>query len=171
LFCSKERLPKLQSEISPGEIARDVFELFRARAERASIRLELDVRDESRGVYDPEAIHNLLANLIANAIDACRFDPTEDGKQHTITVKCLRNVSGDCVIEVRDNGAGIPEQDSHKVFHSFFSSKGTEGTGLGLFVVQKVVHQHGGTITFDTQEGKGTTFTAVLRSQEKMAAE
>jgi len=71
------------------------------------------------------------------------------------------------VIRVSDNGAGIPEEHLHRVFKGFFSTKGTEGTGLGLLVVQKVTEEHGGNVTFSSRPGKGTTFTVVLRPRER----
>ncbi len=166
LFCSKERLPKLEADVAPGAIAEEVVELFRARAHNDGIELELEVDHGDRGVFDPEAVHNLFANLIANAVDACRFDPDADRNHPRVRVRCTRRPTGETVIAVSDNGAGIPEEESARVFEGFFSSKGTEGTGLGLLVVQKVVDQHDGTITFESREGDGTTFTAVLRSQD-----
>jgi signal transduction histidine kinase len=62
------------------------------------------------------------------------------------------------VFEVEDNGPGIPSEVQEKVFEEFFSTKGTEGTGIGLLVVQKVAEEHGGTVTFTSETGKGTTF-------------
>ena len=66
------------------------------------------------------------------------------------------------MFEVEDDGVGIPEEMSEKVFEDFFSTKGTEGTGVGLLVVQKVVHEHGGTVTFKSKPGEGTTFRIVI---------
>ena len=104
----------------------------------------------------------MLSNLVANAIDACRFDPDGADKQHVITMGCRAGPAGSTIIEVSDNGSGIPKDVHDKVFRGFFSTKGTEGTGLGLLVVQKVVDEHGGTVTFDSEEGNGTRFMAEL---------
>ena len=65
-------------------------------------------------------------------------------------------------LEVEDNGPGIPEDLNNKVFQDFFSSKGTEGTGIGLLVVQKVAEEHGGRVTFESIPGEKTTFTVVI---------
>ena len=67
---------------------------------------------------------------------------------------------GSTIVEVSDNGSGIPKDVHDKVFKGFFSTKGTEGTGLGLLVVQKVIDEHGGTVSFESEEGRGTRFTA-----------
>jgi signal transduction histidine kinase len=61
--------------------------------------------------------------------------------------------------EVEDNGAGMSEEIKEKIFTSFFSTKGGQGTGLGLLVTMKLVEEHGGTIGVTSSSGRGTTFT------------
>ncbi len=163
LFCSKERHPELEPGISPKAIARDVYGLFRPRMQGEGVELRLDLGEaDDSGVFDKTAIGNLIANLVANAFDACRFDPNSRQKRHVICLRCDRDDTGNVIIEVADNGAGISEEDKPRVFDTFFSSKGTEGTGLGLLVVQQVAREHEGTVDFETEEGKGTTFRVVL---------
>jgi signal transduction histidine kinase len=172
LFCSKERQPRYKNDVAPGEIVREVCELYRPRIERDGIALELEIAEPpQRDAYDPEGIHNLVANLVANAIDACRFDPAGEGKQHVIRVGCRQDGVGAALIEVADNGPGIPEDALHQVFRGFFSTKGTEGTGLGLLVVQKVAEEHGGSVSFRSRPGEGTTFSAVLHPRAEAGAE
>jgi signal transduction histidine kinase len=62
------------------------------------------------------------------------------------------------VIEVSDTGCGMDYEVKQKAFTSFFTTKGTGGTGLGLLVTRKIVQQHGGAITLTSSEGSGTTF-------------
>jgi signal transduction histidine kinase len=163
LYCSKERPPRFESGVSLHVIARDVCELFAERIAEQGIELQLELGDQDvRGTFDPEGLHNLLSNLLANAIDACRFDPTPDKGRHTITVRCLPNDDGAVALEVEDDGVGIPDEMNSRVFVEFFSSKGTEGTGIGLLVVQKVAEEHGGRATFRSSPGQGTTFTVTL---------
>ena len=70
------------------------------------------------------------------------------------------SVKGDYqVVEVEDNGPGIPEEVLQKIFEPFYSTKGSKGTGLGLAVVQKVAEENDGTIEVKSTEGIGTTFT------------
>ena len=63
---------------------------------------------------------------------------------------------------MEDDGAGIPEEFSQKVFEDFFSTKGTEGTGVGLLVVQKVAQEHGGDVNFTSTPGQGTKFRVTI---------
>ncbi len=176
LYCSKEREPNFVEDTAPATIIREVHDLFAKRTSTEDIELRLDVDEEMRGSYDPRSLHSLLSNLVANAIDACRFDPDGADKQHVITMSCRPGPVGSTIIEVSDNGSGIPKDVHDKVFRGFFSTKGTEGTGLGLLVVQKVIDEHGGTVTFESEEGRGTRFTAefpakpVANTPEELAA-
>jgi signal transduction histidine kinase len=70
-----------------------------------------------------------------------------------------REEKGTIVYEVADNGHGMDYEISRKVFSKFFSTKGSDrGTGLGLLTTKKIVHQHGGEISFTSKEGEGSTF-------------
>ncbi len=59
---------------------------------------------------------------------------------------------------ITDTGAGMTEKTKEKVFQSFFSNKGSDGTGIGLMMARKIVEQHGGEIEFHSELGKGSTF-------------
>ena len=164
LYCSKERDPSYSAGVSPAQIVRDVHGLYLTRTRQEGIELVLDLREPYQtGTFDPEGIQNMLANLTANAIDACRFDTTPD-KAHQIRLSCRQDDTGITMLEVSDNGAGISTEHLEKVFKGFFSTKGTEGTGLGLLVVNKVVEEHKGTVSVRSAPGQGTTFTVSLRS-------
>ncbi len=161
LYCAKDREPQFVEAAKPAEIIREVYELYRPRTLEQGIELRLEVDDSMTATLDPESVHSLVANLVANAIDGCRFDTTGD-KDHEIIIRCRPGMAETAIIEVSDNGGGIPDGVHDKVFKGFFSTKGTEGTGLGLLVVSKTVEEHGGTISFASREGEGTTFTATL---------
>jgi len=163
LFCAKERKPELERDVSPQEILFEVRDLFADRMQDENIEIIADAPEpHHRGIFDPEAIHSLLCNLVANSIDACRFDPSESKNGHRVILRCTQNGDGHTVFEVEDDGEGIPEELTQKVFSEFFSSKGTEGTGIGLLVVQKVAEEHGGTVTFESRPGEGTLFTVTI---------
>ena len=149
LYCSKDREPRFAADVNPHEIVREVRELYAGRI--ADDGIELRPRSETpgrAGTFDPDGLHNLLCNLVANAIDACRFDPSPRTRTATPS-RCAaaRTATARPCLEVEDNGAGIPDEMNHRVFEDFFSSKGTEGTGIGLLVVQKVAEEHGGRVS------------------------
>ena len=160
LYCSKKRQLQLRDEVAPAAVLREVHALYARRLADENIRLQLEIEDESAcGRFDPDGLHNMLSNLVANAVDACRFDPDAPAQGHRIVLRCRRSQGGGLALEVSDDGPGIPEDARDKVFEEFFSTKGNEGTGIGLLVVQKVAEEHGGCVRFTSAPGDGTTFT------------
>ncbi|MFA4909711.1 MAG: HAMP domain-containing sensor histidine kinase, partial [Desulfobacteria bacterium] len=74
-----------------------------------------------------------------------------------------RRINSDIAVSVRDNGQGIPKEYQARVFEPFFTTKpGGKGTGLGLSITHNIVQNMGGTITLESEKGKGTTFTVRL---------
>jgi PAS domain S-box-containing protein len=160
LYCAKEREHTFKP-VDPAAIAREVYELFEEKAKTDEIELRLELADEiPTAELDPDAVHNLLSNLISNAIDACKFDFSK--QEHSIHLRALLQHPDRVVYEVEDNGKGIPSEWSTKVFDNFFSTKGDKGTGIGLLVARKVVQQHHGDISFTSEPNEGTTFRVVL---------
>ncbi len=113
----------------------------------------------------PGEMHQVLLNLVVNAAHAveAKLDPRGDGPsgpaKGTIAVRTRQD--GDWVqIEVEDTGTGIPEPIRDQVFERFFTTKEPgRGTGQGLAIARSIVEdRHGGTIRFDTEEGRGTVF-------------
>jgi PAS domain S-box-containing protein len=171
LYCAKEREPEFEADVCPQEIALEVCDLFVDRVAEDNIEIRAEVAEPfDRGTFDPEGLHSLLCNLVANAIDACRFDPADDKPGHVIVLRCRQNGDRATVFEVEDNGAGIPDDLNAKMFQDFFSSKGTEGTGIGLLVVQKVAEEHGGTVTFESKPGQGTVFSVTIPARDRNLA-
>ena len=110
---------------------------------------------EDIGPYpmDANLMKQALSNLIMNAIDA-------SGEKGTVQIKASPRGRYLC-IEVRDWGRGIPEDQRHRIFMPFFTTK-TSGTGLGLSIAHRIVEQHNGTINVLSTPGKGTTFQIIL---------
>lgn len=98
---------------------------------------------------DENLLRQALLNLLINAQQAT-------GPGGTITLGCAVD-GGDAVVSVRDTGAGIAPEARERVFRPFFSTK-QGGSGLGLSLTQRIVHEHGGSLTFESEVGKGTTF-------------
>jgi signal transduction histidine kinase len=104
----------------------------------------------------------MLVNLVENSIDACRLDKQKTAHQVGISA----TLAGDQVVfEVSDNGIGMDEETKGKAFSLFFSSKGTGGTGLGLFIANKIVRNHQGTIDIESSPGTGARFLVKLPRQ------
>lgn len=109
---------------------------------------------------DAARLTQLLQNLVANAIKYCQADRPEvhiGARLH----------EGRYIVEIRDNGIGIPEKDCQIVFQPFkrLHTQGEyEGTGLGLATCKKIVEQHGGSIWCKSAPGKGTSFFFTLQS-------
>ena len=156
LDFSKGRVPNV-SLADPNEIARKVAELFRDRASQGGIEIDTVLDPSVREApLDAEGIHTCLTNLVSNAIDACEMSDS-DGK-HRVVIS-TRDVGNRLVYEVADDGCGMDYDVQRKVFSSFFSTKASgKGTGLGLLTTRKVVQQHGGNVSFESEEGRGSVF-------------
>ena len=97
----------------------------------------------------------MLMNVIENSLDACRAD--RDKELHFVRVS-VRREPPFMVFDVKDNGIGMDRETREKIFSLFFTSKGIKGTGLGLFIANKIVDKHGGRIDVDSKPQRGTRF-------------
>lgn len=160
LQYSKDRVPE-RSVCRPNDIAREAMDLFQEKARQHNIVLQGFFDEGLEEAYtDREGLYRVLLNLISNAIDACVFDP-DTGKAWKVVLRTgLEEQNGrKClVLEVCDNGTGMTDEVQAKLFSRFFSTKGGQGTGLGLLVTQKIIKELGGRISVDSTEGQGTTF-------------
>jgi signal transduction histidine kinase len=160
LSYSKERSPDFEKS-NPNLLAEEVCALFDLKAKEKAITIRREFDPDIPEIFlDARGIHTCLSNLISNAIDACEMD--EKPADHVIVVKTFQDAPWGVVFEVSDNGVGMDEETKTKVFSSFFSTKGSKGTGLGLLVTSKIVQEHGGEISFDSEPGEGTTFSISL---------
>lgn len=113
--------------------------------------------DQSLGTIalDASVVHSALLNILENAIEACIEDKSKPS--HTITFR-IRQDDSAIVFQVHDNGIGMDKETQAKLFTLFFSSKGQKGTGLGLFIADQVIRQHGGSIKVESERGEGSHF-------------
>jgi signal transduction histidine kinase len=112
-------------------------------------------------IADQKGLRRALLNLTNNALDALAARPEQDPPGRVV-LGCERNASGQVIISVDDNGPGIPEEVGRYLFTGLFSTKGAKGTGMGLLLVQKVVEEHGGYVSYSCPLEGGTRFTLVV---------
>lgn len=159
LSFSKEREPEFQRS-DLRLLIDDVIDLMSNRATEHAVDLVWNRPAQDVAVdFDSESLHRAVLNVLTNAIDAVsQFDRigTERGRVSVSVGLAPENNSA--IIEVADNGPGIAEEDMGKIFAPFESNKGARGTGLGLPVSQKILREHGGTISVTSQIGDGTRF-------------
>lgn len=145
----------------PNLPAREVLRLMAAKAGEAGVELRSELGEDLPTLaLDPEGIQRCLMNLLENAIDACRGDVTS-GRPRQVVLRTRRVPDGGAEYQVADNGSGMDTGVQQRLFQGFFSTKGTDGTGLGLMMAKRIVGQHGGTIAVQSRPGDGTT--VVLR--------
>jgi signal transduction histidine kinase len=168
LNYAKEREPEYQL-CDPNRPALEVHDLMVSRAGELGVTLKMDpARNLPEAWFDPEGIHRVLLNLVTNAIDACT-DISCASKTHEVTLRTLKLQGWAVEYQVSDNGCGMDEETKNKVFHIFFSTKGSRGTGLGLMIAKKIVDEHGGVIDLTSERGKGTIFMVRLPAKKQSA--
>jgi PAS domain S-box-containing protein len=157
LYYAKDREPDWEP-ISAVEAIEEASAIMEGKAREREVDLVKDF-DRDAGIFegDKKAIHSLLINLLENALDACRVDNKKDS--HVVNVK-LRGFPDHVEFMVEDNGIGMDQETREKAFSLFFSSKGSGGTGLGLFISNKIALAHGGSMGLDSETNKGTLITA-----------
>jgi signal transduction histidine kinase len=107
---------------------------------------------------DPDIMHRVIDNLVKNAVEAM----PDGGK---LTIEAKRGDDG-AVLSISDTGLGIPEEVRERIFTPLYTTK-AGGMGLGLTYCKRAVEAHGGTLSFETETGKGTTFTITLPKETR----
>lgn len=117
--------------------------------------------DPSPGTFEVDAdlLRSALVNILENAVDACLRESSRP--KHRVVFSAGVTPS-EVVFTVADDGIGMNLETREKIFTLFFSSKGTKGTGLGLFIANHIVRQHGGHIAVTSTPGKGSLFTVTI---------
>lgn len=160
LYYAKDR--ELDAEtLNSLELAADVWNMVSYRADELGIEFERDF-DITAGEFDADraALRTALINILENAFDACRVDRKKD--RHHVTFSVGPGENGAVLFAVEDNGVGMDRETQERMFTLFFSSKGSEGTGLGLFVSNKIIREHGGSIDVTSKPDKGTRLEICL---------
>jgi PAS domain S-box-containing protein len=155
LYYAKDRELSI-SDIDVAALTGEIRELLLKKAGDLDIDIECDIAPDAGSFQgDAGAIRAMLLNVLENSLDACRVDDRKSS--HRVKLRA-RRVPPWLVVEVQDNGIGMDRETREKLFSLFFSSKGIKGTGLGLFISNKIVDKHGGTIAVESERGRGTRF-------------
>jgi signal transduction histidine kinase len=161
LSYAKDREPQRQA-VDFAQLVSDVVRPYASMLDGAGITFDLTTSPALPAVHaDPTALHRVLLNLVLNAVDAMTGQPDDRERRLTVAVEPSPDAAG-VVIRVRDTGCGIPEDKQAAIFDVFFSSKGSQGTGLGLAVVRKIIREHGGDVTVESRAGAGAEFRVTL---------
>ncbi|MBW2070602.1 MAG: PAS domain S-box protein [Deltaproteobacteria bacterium] len=144
---------------SLNAIIEEVCELVAGQAAARQVNLLREL-DPSLPLVeaDAEGMHTCLLNLVTNAIEAF----PETGSGGVVTVISRTEGDDKVSLQVKDTGRGMSPQLQKEIFQNLFSTKGARGTGLGLAITQKIVHEHGGSITVESAPGEGSCFTVTL---------
>ncbi|MCF8037579.1 MAG: PAS domain-containing protein [Desulfobacteraceae bacterium] len=159
LYYAKPRELEVQ-RVDIAELADDVCRQVWPKMGARDIAFVCDV-DPEPGTFeaDRDIFRSVLINLLENAMEACMDPHLERELQVCFSV----SRQGDNVrFAITDNGPGMDAEQKDQIFSKFYSTKGSRGTGLGLFIAQKVVAQHGGQIHVESEPGEGTRFTVTM---------
>ena len=163
LDLSKIEAGRMELQLTPFSLVAalgNAVTLIRERATNHGIRLDLQVAAElDTIVADERKVKQVVVNLLTNAV---KFTP--DGG--SVSVRAAES-AGSVRIAVRDTGIGVAAEDRERIFEEFQqarrqSAQPREGTGLGLTLSKRFVELHGGTLTLESEHGKGSTFTVTL---------
>ena len=151
-FAAFARVP--QPTFGPHDIREVVQEpMIQYRESHAAIAYEMQLPSTPLAVQcDGRLLAQALTNLVKNATEAvqARAESPEAPEGFRGRVRAVVTSDGErATIEVIDNGPGLPKQNRSKLLEPYVTTKGRKGTGLGLAIVQKIVEQHGGTLTLD----------------------
>lgn len=140
----------------PAAVAGEVVDLYRVKALQHGIDLRLNSQPGvAPAAIDYEGLHEGLTNLVGNAIDSCLMSERAGPFHIEVNFAEKNDV---LIYEVMDNGCGMDAETQKKVFTSFFTTKGENGTGLGLLMTKKLVQQHGGSIELESEVEQGAAF-------------
>jgi signal transduction histidine kinase len=159
LFYAKERALQLEP-IEVLEVAEQAVDGVVHRMQKNNIDF-IRTFPPDAGLFkvDAEQLHTALVNILDNAIDACLGNA--HAKQHQIEFQ-VTSEKDLVILQIADNGIGMDQKTRQNIFKLFYSSKPQKGTGIGLFVSQKIIQQHGGQITVEAAPGKGACFRIQL---------
>lgn len=159
LFYAKKRELRRQ-RTDAFKLAEEAAAAVEGRIVGTPVKFSRDF-DPEAGEIDADAayLQAALLNILENAVDACL---AAGARQPPKVVFSLRRRKGRVEFDILDTGIGMDAATQEKLFTPFFSSKGDRGTGLGLFIANKIVEQHGGQISVTSAPARGSLFRVSL---------
>ena len=162
-FCDSTEIPLVKSRFSLRSLIEECIGKQNIPSGK-EVRMEIVAKDDLEILADRMHLANIVCNLLENAIKYSR-------EAVTIRIDYRMREDGMVQITVADNGIGIAKADQRYVFDKFYRSesakdKAIPGIGLGLSYVKLLVEAHGGSISLDSTEGEGTTFTIVIPQRD-----
>ncbi len=160
LNFSRPAMPDIQG-INLNNLIPTTLELVASVLKRKEIKVELEFDQNLPSVpADNKQLQQVFINLVTNAADAIKTKGNI--KIKTYTEPATKHGEGEfAIVAISDDGVGIPPEDLQKIFNPFFTRK-ADGTGLGLPITQRIMHQHNGIIDVESTMGIGTTFYVKL---------
>ena len=168
LDAQKLELGQLKIKAQVNNLKSTLDKIIAAMAPQAitdQIELTHNLKEDAYALYDEERIHQVLANLIKNSLRAVQ---PKTGKVEVL----VEDYKNDYKIYVRDNGKGIPKNAMDKIFKKFYqvdtsTTREKGGSGLGLAISKGIIEAHGSEIQFESELGRGTTFSFILPKTQK----
>lgn len=146
-------------------VVEEVIDRLAEQAESAGCTIEMDQCENANGQWDHFRIEQVVTNLLTNAM--------KYGEGKPVHIRVDRK-PGRVILEVRDQGIGIAEEDQTRIFQQFeraVSSSEVSGLGLGLYIVKQILDAHGGSIRVKSRPGQGSTFIVELPGSDKGVTE
>jgi signal transduction histidine kinase len=151
---------------APTIVAREVARLAVAGALDGALMVEIRGPDDLMAAIGPDALKQVLINLVQNAREAVASDPS---RRAEISIEVRRDAAS-VIVDVSDNGPGVPEAERSRIFDPFYSTKRElAGVGLGLFVAEGIVRSAGGRLSVRDAASGGALFEIALRAAEPAA--
>jgi len=175
LFAVRPVNAQLQLK-KPAALIQSIVDFFTPEFHDNGIKIKLIIKDaDSRFLLDEKLLRDIIMNLAQNGLAAIKQkkddEATSPDYMGEFTIECA-SAENKYYIIISDNGCGMKSETVSKIFEPYFTTK-SNGTGLGMTMVYKIVKEFSGDITVESQEGKGTVFTMVfpLPQDGKLAIE
>lgn len=155
-YCRQESLSR--QEVDLGVLLDYCRRLIQPEADAGGVAIYEQIPDNVMIVASHNAMEQVLLNICKNALQAM-----PDGGELRMEARQVRDQA---VVTITDTGPGIPAEERERIFEPFHTTR-PRGTGLGLAVCRKIVEEHGGTVTADSEPGRGARFTVILPAVQK----